>query len=423
MSPQSRALGIAFAAAAILLVPAFSQTTYTTTSSGASTTTGTIPTRPGLPPGSSTDGSTNTNATGQSRLPQSIRVTGRVMVDDGTAPTTAAVIELLCNATAHSEGYTDGNGYFSVLLGQDSEVAADASEGTAGLGRTSPQLGSLGSAGAGLGAGTSRNPGMVNRFANCELRARLGGYRSQSINLTNRSPLDDPNVGVILIHRMGESEKAATVTATTLTAPKAARKALQKGMELAKKNKPEEAIASFEEAVKVDPDFAFAWCELGKLQGDNGHIAEAHQAFEAAAKAEPRWPEPYLRLSLMAVESHNWKEVADTTDRVLRLNSFEYPQAFFLNAVANLNLRHVEAAEKSALSAEKLDVQHQIPQIADLLGTILAERHQYAEAAEKYRAYLLLAPDASDAPAARKQLEAMETLAAGASQVAGKERQ
>jgi tetratricopeptide (TPR) repeat protein len=125
----------------------------------------------------------------------------------------------------------------------------------------------------------------------------------------------------------------------------------------------------------------------------------------------------------MAVESHNWKEVADTTDRVLRLNSFEYPQAFFLNAVANLNLRHVEAAEKSALSAEKLDVQHQIPQIADLLGTILAERHQYAEAAEKYRAYLLLAPDASDAPAARKQLEAMETLAAGASQVAGKERQ
>ena len=148
--------------------------------------------------------------------------------------------------------------------------------------------------------------------------------------------------------------------------------------------------------------------------GDNGHIAEAHQAFEAAAKAEPRWPEPYLRLSLMAVESHNWKEVADTTDRVLRLNSFEYPQAFFLKTGGPRAEPPARGGgrEKRALGGEARRG-HQIPQIADLLGTILAERHQYAEAAEKYRAYLLLAPDASDAPAARKQLEAMETLAAG----------
>jgi len=130
-----------------------------------------------------------------------------------------------------------------------------------------------------------------------------------------------------------------------------------------------------------------------------------------------------LRLSIMAVQSHNWKEVVDTTDRILRLNSFEYPQAFFFNAVANYNLRHVEVAEKSALSAEKLDVQHKFPQIADLLGMILADRHRFAEAAEKFRTYLMLAPNADDAPDARKRLNEMEKQAAESSQVARKEQQ
>jgi tetratricopeptide (TPR) repeat protein len=344
------------------------------------------------------------------------------MVDDGTPPSSAAVIERVCNGTAHSEGYTDASGYFFLTLGQSTEVIGDASEATSGT-HGSAQPGALGSAASAAGSSAGRGGAMsaTNRYSNCELRARLGGYLSQSINLTSRTSLDDPNVGTILIHRMGESERPTTVTATTLTAPKDARKALQKGMELAKKNKPEEAIASLKEAVKLYPEYAYAWCELGKLQADNGHTEEGHLSFEAASRAEPRWPEPYLRLSLMAVEAHNWKEVADTTDRALRLNSFEYPQAFFFNAVANYNLRHVEVAEKSALSAERLDVQHQFPQIAHLLGTILAQRHQYAEAAEKFRAYLAMAPNAEDAPAVRKQLDTLEKLVAASSQVARKD--
>jgi hypothetical protein len=105
----------------------------------------------------------------------------------------------------------------------------------------------------------------------------------------------------------------------------------------------------------------------------------------------------------------------------LQLDSFDYPQAFFFNAVANYNLKHAEAAEKSARSAEKLDTRHQFPQIARLLGAILSERHRYAESADEFRNYLLLAPRAADAPAVRKQLEDMEKLALGSSQVAGKE--
>jgi tetratricopeptide (TPR) repeat protein len=241
------------------------------------------------------------------------------------------------------------------------------------------------------------------------------------VSLADRGPMDNPDVGVILIHRIGESDRAITVTATTLKAPKAAGKALQKGMDLAKKNKPEEAIASLREAVGLDPEFAFAWNELGKLQMENGHAGEARQSLESAVKAEPRWPEPYLHLALLAARSANWQEVADVTDRLLQLDSFEYPQAFFFNAAANYNLKHPEAAEKSARSAEKLDVRHRLPQIERLLGDILAERQRYAEAAGEFRLYLMLAPNAADAPAVRKQLDDLKKLAPESPRAASKE--
>jgi hypothetical protein len=113
----------------------------------------------------------------------------------------------------------------------------------------------------------------------------------------------------------------------------------------------------------------------------------------------------------MGVKAHDWKEVAETTDHILRLSSFEYPGAYFFNAAANYNLKHVELAEKNALWAEKVDVQHEFPQVEQLLGTIYADRHLYADAAEKFRTYLMLAPNAPDAQATRSQLAAAEKAA------------
>jgi tetratricopeptide (TPR) repeat protein len=401
MSPRCRTRGIVITAAAILLFPAFSQIPPNPPGAGTGSNV------PWLPPGASADGTPNTNA---NRDPPPITVTGRVMLDDGTAPTSSVTIESVCGGMSHSEGRTDGRGYFSVQVGQTVGVTGDGGDTRGDFSQTIPHTSSLG-----------HGFGPNDRFANCDLRAALGGYLSQSVNLANRGPLDNPDVGVILIHRIGESDQAITVTASTLKAPKAAGKALQKGMDLAKNNKPEEAIASLREAVGLDPEFAFAWNELGKLQMENGQAVEARRSLESAVKAEPRWPEPYLHLALLAVRSANWQEAAGVTDRLLRLDPFEYPQAFFFNAAANYNLKRPEAAEKSARSAEKLDTRHRFPQIERLLGAILAESQRYAEAADAFRRYLTLAPRAADAPEVRKQLDDLKSLAPGSSQAASKE--
>ncbi len=110
------------------------------------------------------------------------------------------------------------------------EVVPDASEVPNGSGRvsTAPGMGTLGSL-SGAGNGNSRGTTGISPFANCELRASLAGYVSQNLNLTGRTSLDNPDVGTISLHRMGSPQSATTVTATTLKAPKEARKALEKG--------------------------------------------------------------------------------------------------------------------------------------------------------------------------------------------------
>src|ERR1700758_4896867 len=97
------------------------------------------------------------------------------------------------------------------------EVIADASEVPTGHSRgVTP--GMVSTTGMGAGGGNNRALSGMTPFSNCELRASLGGFVSQTINLTGRTTMDNPDVGTIMLHRMGAAETATTVTATTLKA-------------------------------------------------------------------------------------------------------------------------------------------------------------------------------------------------------------
>jgi len=50
------------------------------------------------------------------------------------------------------------------------------------------------------------------------------------------------------------------------TPPKAARDAFEKAAKAARNKKRDQAVSNYQKAVALDPDYAEAWCELGKLQ-------------------------------------------------------------------------------------------------------------------------------------------------------------
>lgn len=359
----------------------------------------------GTSPGTGT-GRTPTGTTGQTPSPtvsqgpgRPIFLSGRVMLEDGTAPPGHVTIERVCGATIRAEANVDTKGYFSFQLGaSNADVFPDASV-SGGL-RSDP--------GDPVG---QRSGGIAERdLINCELRARLAGYESQSIQLGTRRALDNPDVGTILMRPIGQSP-GTTVSATTLAAPKDARKAFEKGLDLTKKKKLPEAQTDFEKAVGLYPRYAIAWSELGRIQAAQGQVEAARNSFSQSISADPKFVVPYAEIAALEYQARRWQELADASEKVIALDPFHYPQTIFLNAVANYNLHNIDRAEESARRAQKLDINHQIPQISHFLGVVLAEHRNYAAAAAEMRDYLKFAPEASDAAEVRKQVEQLEQFA------------
>jgi tetratricopeptide (TPR) repeat protein len=316
------------------------------------------------------------------------------------------VIQTVCNGAPHSEGYTDSKGYFSIELGANRTVIQDASE--YGNSSTNPMISPMGS---GIGnSQVNRAMDPERRYMGCDLQAKLAGFRSQSVSLTGRRPMDDPNIGTILMHRIGGQEEGRTISAVSLAAPKDAKKSYDRGVEAIKKQKYEDAQAAFEKAVEIYPRYAEAWYELGRLRASQSQFDIARGSFQEAIKADPKFVLPYVALSVLEVDAKRWEQVADITEKTLKLDPFDYPQAYFYNSVAHFNLRNMEAAEKTGLQAEKLDTRNLFPQVHHLLGMICAGRKDWEGAATQFRNYLRLSPKAPDADKVRAQLDQVEKI-------------
>ena len=152
-----------------------------------------------------------------------IYLSGRVVMEDGTAPPEPATIERVCNASARAQAYTDEKGWFSFQVGRSATVVQDASEDD----KLSPGLPTSPPGSTGGPLSMEQPAARDYRLDNCELRALLPGYRSDTISLAGRRVMDDPDLGTIVLHRLAKVEGTA-VSVTTLEAPKDARKAYDK---------------------------------------------------------------------------------------------------------------------------------------------------------------------------------------------------
>ena len=185
-------------------------------------------------------------------------------------------------------------------------------------------------------------------------------------------------------------------------------------MALEKKEKWDEAQQKFLTAVDAYPKFAEAWLELGRVQLRQNNEGGAQQSFERATLADAKFPLPYQHLAQIELKHNQWKELAQTTDHLLSLNSSTYPQYWFLNAVANYNLQNFDVAHKNALRGMAVDGAHRVPELEHVLALVLIRKRDYAAAGEHLRNYLRLAPKGPDTDLAEKQLTELEKLEADA---------
>ena len=331
----------------------------------------------------------------------SVFVSGKVVLQGGGGASHIS-IERICNGMVRREGYTNAKGDFQFELGRNS-MERDASQGD------SDRMV------ANRNSRATPSGGSQIKFDECDLRASLPGFVSTTVPMRIESDMSLLEVGTIVLTRMGGVE-GSTVSVTSMAVPKEAHTAFEKGRKAGSEKKFDEAVKELNKAVTIYPQYAIAWSLLGEIHRLQNEFEPAKKEYAQALASDPKFISPYFGLATMAVVEGKWAEAARLTDQLIQLNSLAYPMAYFFNAAANYNLGKLNAAEQSARKFQQMDTAHTRPDIATLLAGILAEKHQYAEAAQLYRDYLATRPDAPNAAALKNEAQRLEGLSAAKQQ-------
>jgi len=161
---------------------------------------------------------------------------------------------------------------------------------------------------------------------------------------------------------------------------------------------PEKAYGAINQARTLDPLNPKMYQQLSAILAQQGRNDEAEVAF-------------MQETAITSLQEGKWRDAADSSERVLQADSAGYPSAYYLNAMANLRVGNLDAAEKSAREAIRLDTAHRNPRTSYVLGLVLAEKQEYGQAVDLLNAYLREAPNAPDSETVRKQLSNIEEIA------------
>src|SRR5262249_22161781 len=158
----------------------------------------------------------------------------------------------------------------------------------------------------------------------------------------------------IFLHRLA-GVKGFTMSATTAMAPAAAKKAFEKSREQQRKGKWDEAQKLLEKAVSLDPQFAVAWGELGRVYLQKNDPNSARRSFQQSSMADPKYINSYRGLIQLAQRERNWQELIGTSEQLLALDPVSFPEVWFSNAIGHYGLSNLNAAEKSARRGLEID--------------------------------------------------------------------
>ena len=145
----------------------------------------------------------------------SLIISGRVTLADGTPPAQLVMVERVCKGTTQDGGFADSKGRFSFDLGV--------------LNRTFMQRSVQEAQSNNRVAGKQVNP---EELENCVVRASLAGYRSQTLALASAGATQKAQLGTIVLEPFGK-EEASALSAGDAQAPKNARKEYEKGLDAA----------------------------------------------------------------------------------------------------------------------------------------------------------------------------------------------
>lgn len=308
---------------------------------------------------------------------------GKVTVKDAALPWDPIPVVVTCNGVVRYRTEADPKGRFTIQGNQSASELVP----------------------------TEKNPhqAAASQLIGCDVSADVPGFKSSTVRIANRNITDNPDIGTITLSP-DTGASGTSESATTAAAPKEAMKHFDKARSEWLSRNANGAEHELEKAVKIDPQFAEAWYQLGKLQLMKNDNDKALASYQKAAAADAKFVSPYEPIAELSSAQKKWQDVANAADAALKLDPEGTPQLWYFDALGKYNLGKVDDAEASARKSMAMDPQHLAPNTEQLLAVMLASQGQLEEALKHLQNSLTYVKPGPNADLIKQQIAQLEKV-------------
>ncbi len=179
--------------------------------------------------------------------------------------------------------------------------------------------------------------------------------------------------------------QASTSTVKTLKVPAKARDEFSKGCISSQKMKLEESEQHLRRAIDKFKDYPAAWVMLGVVLDEQHKEQEARDACSQVPTIDAKYFPAYLCLAEFSARNQEWQRLLDLANVALSINPENDGYARYYRAMASFYLNNLVDAQKDALQASEIDLNHNYLPLYFLLAQIYAAQGDKVAAAAQLR--------------------------------------
>jgi len=166
------------------------------------------------------------------------------------------------------------------------------------------------------------------------------------------------------------------------------------GIALKEKGEPEAAIDSYKQALKIKPDLTQAYNNMGIALKDKGELEAAIDSYKQALKIKPDYADAYINMGVALKDKGDLEAAIDSYKQALKIKP-DYAEAYINMGVVLKDKGDLEAVIDSYKQALKIK-----PDYADAynnMGNALRDKGDLEAALDSYKQALKIKPDYAEA--------------------------
>jgi tetratricopeptide (TPR) repeat protein len=249
----------------------------------------------------------------------------------------------------------------------------------------------------------SFNP--VARGGQYSIKVDIDGFESVTQPLDSIDASRDLNIIVTLVRKAGPASsgsKVVDISEFRDRYPKKAVSYFEKGSDLLKKKKNDEAVKYFKNAVELAPTFYEAHNQLGIAYRDSGRFADAEREFLTAHELNSTNVEPLLNLTTLYLSENEPDRAVRTGEQAVKANS-NSASAFFSLGVALYKAAQLDRAETALKRA--LDLAPKMGNIRLMLANVYLKLQRYDRTINELDSYIAENPKGEQLKEAQQMRE------------------